>query len=620
MIQAPVKSKEDETSETPGSYCLPPIETLAASPQPPAPRSTPRPFWARFRSPAALPPLLLLLTAAPLLLLPVAVWQSVQSGAAARDINHSGSLRYRAMWLYGATALSFDESNHEDWVAQWREMNAIRTDLAQRYPREVAQTDASWNAVTESLNQRGRVKWGDANHLRQDADTLTNAIDETLQKSTANARLLYGAGILSLALLLPWSWRLTRLLQQTKTVLHTRETDLADASVRYDRLFEVMPSACFAYDADGRITTWNGASEELFGKPAGEVSGKPLWEVISQPENKERNQNIVRDVVSGIPHTDLEWAYQTPNGEQKQVVSTVFPLHGAGGIIGGVSANMDVTERKRASDALQALTSELQRSNRELAAFASVASHDLKEPLRKIETFGGLLQRKAGPTLSPESADYLKRMISAAGRMNGLIDGLLEYGRVTTKPRSLQSVDLNRVAREVVDDLEARIAQTGATVSLDDLPHVWGDALQMRQLLQNLIGNALKFHAPGSVPHVQVGSVACGDFGGVVPPPLSAEGCACVFVRDNGIGFEAEHAERIFDVFERLDGANRAYEGSGVGLAICRKIAQQHGGVISAQSQPGCGATFTVVLPVVLPFSPQKQFAAVLPIATQSAH
>ena len=556
-------------------------------------------FGVHLRLPGA-SPLLLLLTFIPLLLLPLAVWQSVQSGKAATDINHSGSLRYRAMWLYGASALTFDESSHEDWYAQWREMNAIRIDLARRYPREVAQTDGPWKAVTNSLRQKGRVNWRDANALREAANDLTNAIDAKVQKSTAAARLLYAAGITALALGLPWNWHLARLLRRTETTLLGRETALADASVRYDRLFDVLPSACFGYDADGCISTWNWASEELFGKSAGEVVGKPLWEAISQPENWERNRHIVRDVLAGIPHTDLEWVYQTPTGQQKELVSTIFPMHGAGGtVIGGVSASSDVTERKRASEALQALTAELQRSNRELAAFASVASHDLKEPLRKIETFGGLLLRKAGPNLTPECTDYLQRMMSASGRMNGLIDGLLEYGRVSTKPRSLQAVDLNHIVREVVDDLEARILQTGAAVEVGALPHVWGDALQMRQLLQNLIGNALKFHKPDSVPHVRVGSPdGEAGAGGRCACAHESGGLTCVFVSDNGIGFEAEHAERIFDVFERLNGASRTYEGSGVGLAICRKITQQHGGIISARSQPGQGATFTVVLPV----------------------
>ena len=570
------------TKDEPILHLTPPSSKESSPPPQPIQRKR---FLLPLKVPAAMPPLLLLLTAAPLLLLPLAVWQSVQSSQIARDINRSGSLRYRAMWLYGATTAAPQEGAAEDWQASWREMQAIRSDLAQRYPREVAQTDAVWQTFDQSLNRQNKVSWRDANALREATNDLPDAIEQKLQRSTTMARVFYGVGILSLLCALPWSYNLAHQLRRTQTALEGRETALADASIRYDRLFESLPSACFGYDTSGRITTWNRASETLFGKPASEVIGRPVWEAVSQSENWERSQRIVREVLAGVPCPDMEWVYETPSGTHKDVVSTVFPLHSASGIVGGVSASADVTERKRASEALQALTAELQRSNRELAAFASVASHDLKEPLRKIETFGGLLQRKAGPTLTPDCADYLGRMIGASGRMSVLIDGLLEYGRVSTKPRSLQAVDLNRVASEVVDDLEARITTTNARVEIGSLGHVWGDALQMRQLLQNLIGNALKFHAP-AVPHVRVWS-----------EPGEINGTVRLMVSDNGIGFDAQYAERIFDVFERLEGASRTFEGSGVGLAICRKIANQHGGTISAQSQPGKGATFTVVLP-----------------------
>lgn len=578
-----MKTGLNTTTETASPLRLtPPLPDAAPAVAPPSPRKR---FGLSLRIPSA-PPLLLLPSTLSLFLLSLAVLQSLQAGFMAHDINQSGSLRYRVMWLYGVTHSSPQEIRKEEWHTQWREMQTIRTHLATFYPNATAQTDPEWKAVDDSLTRYGTVSWRDANALRQAADNLTNTIDKKLQNITAIFRVFYAVGILSLALTLPWSYRLTRQLRQTQTALQGQETALKEASVRYDQLFEGLPSACFGYDTNGCIVTWNRASETLFGKPAAKVMHKPLWEVISRPENWERNQRIVRDVLAGIPCPDLEWVYQTPGGTHKEVISTIFPMNGTGGIVGGVCANVDITERKRASEALQALTAELQRSNRELASFASVASHDLKEPLRKIETFGGLLLKKAGPTLTPDNADYLNRIISASRRMNVLIDGLLEYGRVSSKPRTLQAVDLNRVASEVVDDLEARITAANARLEIAPLPHVWGDALQMRQLLQNLLSNALKFHAPNAVPLVRVWS-----------EPGPTPGTARLLIADNGIGFDREHAERIFEVFERLDGAAHTFEGSGVGLAICRKIAGQHGGTISAQSQPGKGATFTVVLP-----------------------
>jgi signal transduction histidine kinase len=228
---------------------------------------------------------------------------------------------------------------------------------------------------------------------------------------------------------------------------------------------------------------------------------------------------------------------------------------------------------------------ELARSNSELEQFASVASHDLQEPLRKVQTFGDQLERRHGASLDEEAKDYLRRMRSASARMSVLIDDLLRFSRVTTHAKPHVAVDLQRVAREVVQDLETRIADSGGQVDIGRLPTVRADPTQMRQLLQNLIGNALKFHRPGVPPVVAV-----------TPVPAPRPGTASFAVRDNGIGFEDTYTERIFRVFERLHPRD-VYAGTGIGLALCRKIAERHGGSITAEGRPGEGATFTVVLP-----------------------
>ncbi len=546
----------------------------------------------------ALSPLLALLTLVPLALIFLAAWQSVQNDTLAHDINRSSTLRYRALWMYGATNGASDLVSKPDVEARWRAMQSIRTDLTTRYPDEVARTDRAWAVFSDEMNQNGYVRWEAANGMRDAADRLTDAINNQLHENDKFARLFYLGSALTLALALPWGYTLARKLRETQTALHTSEEGFADASIRYSRLLDGLPAACLAYDREGRIMTWNRAAEILFEKTASQAIGLTIWECLSKPERWERSKGIVTAVINGQIPPDMEWVYSAPSGMQKNVTSKVIPLYGSEGIIGGISTNFDVTESTRAAESLKNLTAELQRSNRELAAFASVASHDLKEPLRKIETFGNLLQRKAGASLEPDARDYLTRMMSASRRMGGLIDGLLEYGRVTTKPRALRHVDLNHVAGEVLEDLEVRVAATSAQVDIDVLPHVWGDPVQMRQLLQNLIGNALKFHAPGAAPYVRV-------FGNDLE---DTPGFAQIVVSDNGIGFAQEQAERIFDVFERLNGASRDYEGSGVGLAICRKIAQQNGGAISAQSAPGEGATFTVTLPTednTSPLAPQ---------------
>jgi light-regulated signal transduction histidine kinase (bacteriophytochrome) len=242
-------------------------------------------------------------------------------------------------------------------------------------------------------------------------------------------------------------------------------------------------------------------------------------------------------------------------------------------------------ELHRLNQDLQVLNDKLQISNRELQDFASVASHDLQEPLRKIQAFGDRLAQRSGPALGPEGLDYLKRMQNAAGRMQTLINDLLAFARVTTKARPFEPVDLNVVAAEVVSDLEARVQQTGGRVDIAPLPTIDADPVQMRQLLQNLIGNALKFTAPGASPVVRVGATT------------SAEGDAVeLFVQDNGIGFDEKYLDRIFNVFQRLHGRD-AYEGTGIGLAVCRKIVERHGGSLTARSRAGEGATFLVTLP-----------------------
>jgi signal transduction histidine kinase len=246
---------------------------------------------------------------------------------------------------------------------------------------------------------------------------------------------------------------------------------------------------------------------------------------------------------------------------------------------------MENAERRRAEERLQAFTAQLERSNRELQDFASVASHDLQEPLRKIQGFAGRMKVKYAQALGEPGCDYLERMESAAERMRTLIQDLLAFSRITTKAQPFAPVDLAQVARDVLSDLEGRIQQTRGRVHLGQLPTLDADATQMRQLLQNLISNALKFHRPETTPLVKVH----GDWG-------SARECR-ITVEDNGIGFDEKYRERIFQVFERLHGRGE-YEGTGMGLAICRKIAERHGGRITAASTPGRGATFIVTLPV----------------------
>ncbi|HEV2435985.1 MAG TPA: PAS domain-containing protein [Verrucomicrobiae bacterium] len=273
--------------------------------------------------------------------------------------------------------------------------------------------------------------------------------------------------------------------------------------------------------------------------------------------------------------------------------------------------NTDITDLKKSENALRVsegklrqFTTQLERSNRELQDFAYVASHDLQEPLRKIVVFGERLKDQEGEKLDAQSRDYLERMQKAASRMQTLINDLLTFSRVTTKARPFAQVDLAQVARDVINDLEGRIELVGGRVEVGTLPLIDAEGLQMRQLFQNLIGNALKFRRPDVSPVVKVGAQI------ITGPSLEggttvARRLCRLTVSDNGIGFDEKYLDRIFNVFQRLHSRNE-YEGTGMGLAIARKIVLFHHGEITAKSKPGEGTTFIVTLPVTHPKEPQN--------------
>jgi len=235
------------------------------------------------------------------------------------------------------------------------------------------------------------------------------------------------------------------------------------------------------------------------------------------------------------------------------------------------------------NEALARRAAELARSNGELEQFASIASHDLQEPLRKVRTFTEQVTTMDADNLSEKGRDYLNRANAAASRMQALIDDLLKFSRVATQGRPFAPVDLNVLTHEVLEDLEAQVERSGAVVRVGDLPTIAGDDLQLRQLVQNLLSNALKFHREGVPPEVAIEARVDGDI-------------ATITVRDNGIGFDPQYSRRIFRVFERLHGRGE-YPGTGIGLALCRKIVDRHGGTIVADSEPGVGSTFSVTLP-----------------------
>ena len=249
------------------------------------------------------------------------------------------------------------------------------------------------------------------------------------------------------------------------------------------------------------------------------------------------------------------------------------------------------------NDSLAESNQLLSRTNLNLEQFAYVASHDLQEPLRKVQQFGDVLKSQYAAQLGPGVA-YLDRMRAAASRMSALIRDLLTFSRIATQKDSMDAVSLNRVIDMVLMDLELVIGETAATIDVDRLPTIQGDALQLAQLFQNLLSNALKFRQTDRSPRIRIRyrSVLASDLPAGVRPTRVAARYHCLEVSDNGIGFDQKYADRIFQVFQRLHGRSQ-YEGTGIGLAICQKVADNHGGTISARSQPGEGATFSIYLP-----------------------
>jgi PAS domain S-box-containing protein len=345
---------------------------------------------------------------------------------------------------------------------------------------------------------------------------------------------------------------------------------------------------------------WSEQIEPLFGFGPGEFEGS--YDAFLETVHPDDRDFVVESVDACLTDPEREYAIDHrivwPNGDVRWVSETGDVIRNAQGepvrMLGVVQ---DITLSKQAEIALAQKTAELARSNAELEQFAYIASHDLQEPLRKVRAFGDRLEAKYADELDERGRDYLDRMRNAAHRMQRLINALLSYSRVTTRARPHEPVDLNDVLRQVLSALELRIARSNGRVEVGELPTIEADGLQMEQLFQNLLANALKFHREGEPPVVNV-TARCFAAQEAAGDEDFPDGAFCrIFVEDDGIGFEEKYIDRIFDPFQRLHGRGQ-YEGTGMGLAICRKIVERHGGRITAESCPGEGATFIVTLPI----------------------
>jgi light-regulated signal transduction histidine kinase (bacteriophytochrome) len=275
----------------------------------------------------------------------------------------------------------------------------------------------------------------------------------------------------------------------------------------------------------------------------------------------------------------------------------------ANNVVGFSKVTRDLTERKKAEDILKenaeeinSKNKELELMNQELASFAYVSSHDLQEPLRKIQTFSSRIV-ETEPGLSDKGKDYFSRMQNAAFRMQTLIEDLLAYSRTNTSEKKFETVDLNKVVADVKNDFKERIEEKHATVEVDELPTMEVIVFQFRQLLTNILSNALKFSKPDVAPKIEIHYESAKASKLNVPELDPKKNYHYFRVTDNGIGFDPEHKHKIFEVFQRLHGRSE-YSGTGIGLAICKKIVENHGGFVQAIGEPGKGATFNIYIPV----------------------
>ena len=391
----------------------------------------------------------------------------------------------------------------------------------------------------------------------------------------------------------------TKELERSKDVLElhvqARTQELQKLKGRYELILNSAGEGIYGLDLKGKTTFVNPAAAKLTGWKVEDVVGKMESEVFyrNQANGSPDAQTLVKDR-NGEHLTDQVFVRKDGAAFPVEYVRTSIMEKDR--LVGAVVIFKDITERKRTEGALAGKAAELARSNAELEQFAYVASHDLQEPLRKIQAFGDRLKTKCDTVNLQEGRDYLERMQNAAARMQTLINDLLTFSRVISASQPFVQVDLGAVTKEVLTDLEVRIEQTKAKVELGPLPTIDADPLQMRQLLQNLIGNALKFQAPGAQPVIKIQAQIHKDPLGSADGEPGQDLCELT-IQDNGIGFEEKYLDKIFAVFQRLHGRNE-FEGTGVGLAVCRRITDRHGGTINARSKPGEGATFIVTLPV----------------------
>jgi PAS domain S-box-containing protein len=381
--------------------------------------------------------------------------------------------------------------------------------------------------------------------------------------------------------------------EMAKTV-QLREMQIRQAETRFRTLVEQIPAITYTtrLDESGSYIYISPQVESMLGFSPQE------WLADPQRLSKQLHRDDCDDVLAQIKNAReakegirLEYRLLTRNRRTlwiRDEFTVVRDEKGNPLFIQGVM--FDISERKKSEEDLERYAIRLERSNRELQDFAYITSHDLQEPLRKIQAFGERLKVKHGPSLGEDGMDYLERMRSSSARMQTLINDLLVYSRLTSKALPFVPTDLSTIAKQVVSNLELLIEESHGRVEIGKLPVIDADPAQISQLMQNLIQNGLKFRRADVPPVIKV-------YAQDQNPEMMWMNQVEIVVEDNGIGFNEKYLDRIFQPFQRLHGRGE-YEGSGIGLSICRKIIERHGGSLTANSQPGSGSKFIFSLPI----------------------
>ena len=383
------------------------------------------------------------------------------------------------------------------------------------------------------------------------------------------------------------------------TGLKKAEDALRESENKINAIIHAAVDGIITIDKRGIMEMVNPSAARLFGYEAGELLGQSVNVLMPEPDRSNHDGYMAHYHQTG--QRRIIGIGREVTGKRKD--GTIFPFFLSISEVKLADRTVytgfvhDITQQKLNEERLRRYAAELERSNLELQDFAYVSSHDLQEPLRKIQAFGDRLKTKDQQNLSEQGKDYLDRMMNAASRMQNLINDLLSFSRVTTKAKPFVPVDLNQVLTEVLSDLEIAIERTQAEIIRSPLPVIEAEPTQMRQLFQNLISNSIKFRKENEKPIINIYAKHIQKKAHLTATP--GDEVTDIYVEDNGIGFDEKYLDRIFNIFQRLEG--HKYEGSGIGLAICRKIAIRHGGDITAKSQPGVGTRFIITLALKQP-------------------